>query len=331
MAFVDKNGKIYQDQNEYAESLGYRYNPWAGGWFDPSGNIVSDSDIKQMTFQASQSGELFPDGEHLVEWRGYGYKGPEASEAAAQNFSEQQMEGMPGYESLIDPTTKLLQSPYQLTDPESILDMYKGVVEQYGLPGLEKAGVGVDELAGIARDTGFSPYATAQLEQQRLNEAGLRDTLQSQLASGQARGLSSLASSGGYDSGARERLLRGTGISGMMAGQNIARGGAEARAGIGASDAMYKQNLLSSLPNMYSNLATTGTSLWNPYLNQATTEQRFGQDTKQFNIDKALAEYGGQRNFDLEKFKLQKQLEASARQSYAESDNPYAYGRDLYR
>jgi len=329
MGFYNRSGKEIQPQ-DISEQFGYTFNPMGRGdsrFIGPNGEQVSDQAIWKMGIDQNL---IIPGPGSEADARAMGYTGGNIEQEAARSFGEREMEGMPGYDSQIDPATGLLRSPYQMTDPDSILGEYRDIVEQYGLPGLEKAMGGADELAGIARDTGFSPYATAQMEQQRLEEAGQRDTLQDRIAGARATGLSGLASSGGYDSGARERMIRGTGVSGLFAGQNIARGGAESRAGIGASDAAYKQNLLSSLPGMYSGLATTGTSMWNPYLQQATTEQGYGQETKQFNIDKALAERSGARGFELDKFKLQKQLQSSARQSYAESPSPYSFQQDLY-
>lgn len=330
MALTDRNGRTYDDSIAYAESKGYSRIPGTTSYRAPNGRTVSRAEAANIAVTDAKAGNLYPDQEHLAEFRGYGYTGPEASEAAAQNFAEKELAGFE-FQSLIDEKTGLLQSPYNLQTPESILNTYKGIVEQYGLPGYEKAMNGADELSNIARSTGFSPYATAQLERQALEEASLRDRLQTQLGTARTSALSNLASTGGYDSGARERVSRNIGISGMMGGQELARSGAQSRADIGASDALYKQNLLSSMPLTYSNLASTGTNLWNPYLTQATKEQDYGYNTSKYNIDKAIAEKAGARDFDLEKFKLQKQLESSAKQSYAENPSPYSYQKDIYK
>lgn len=307
MGFVSKNGQRFDDWSDYLESIGYRELPSAvgGGYVDPSGNRISNSQANQVLIAAAKKGEVYPDKDHIAELRNYGYTGLEASEAAAENFAQKEMAGFP---------------ETNLTSPESILSKYKDVVDQYGIPNFNQATESANRLNSIATSSGFSPYATAQLEQQKLEEAGLRDALQAQLGGARSTALSNLASSGGYDSGARERVLRGTGLQSLIGGQQIGRQGFESRAGIGASDALYKQNLLSSMPSIYSNLASTGTAMWNPYLNQATTEQGYGFEAKKYNIDR-----------DVEKFKLSKQLSSQARQSYAESPNPYSYTTDIYR
>jgi hypothetical protein len=333
MGFVNKNGQYFEDWSDYLESIGYEELSVmeGGGYIDPNGNRVSNSQANQALIAATKKGELYPDAEHLAEFRGYGYTGPEASEAAAQNFAEKELAGLPEFQSLIDKETGLLTSPYTLQSPESLLGKFEDITNQYGLPGYSKAMLSVDELGNIARSTGFSPYAQAQLEQQKLEEAGLRDVLTGQIMGAKTTALSNLASTGGYDSGARERVLSNVGLQGLLGGQQIGRQGFQTRADIGASDALYKQNLLSALPGQYSSLATTGMNLWNPYMTQATTEQGYDWKTGQYNIDKALAEKGSQRSYDLEKAKMKQQLTASARQSYAESPNPYSYTSDIYR
>jgi len=279
--------------------------------------------------EAINQGLIYPDAKSMPEARSYGYRGDTIQETAAKGFAEKEMEGMPEWESLLG-KDGLLESPYQLTSPESIQGMFQDVVEQYGLPGYEKAMSGADYLSDIAKSEGMSPYALAQMEQQRLEEGSLRDALQTSLAGSRATGLSNLASTGGYDSGARERMMSNLGVQGLIGGQGIARQGATTRAGIGASDALYKQNILSSLPGTYSSLATTGTNLWNPYLNQASKEQGYDYSTNQYNINNALQEISGKRAYDLDTFKTRKGLESSARQSYAESPYRNSYVSDLY-
>lgn len=308
MAYYDKKGK--------------KIEKYGGMFILPDGRWMKEAD-------AVATGTIFPDEKSLPNARSYGYKGETIHDIAAKGFAEKEMEDIPEWESLLG-KDGLLESPYQLTSPESIQGQFKDVVEQYGLPGYEKAMTSADYMNEMATSEGLSPYALAQIEQQKLEEAGLRDALQTSLAGSRATGLSNLASTGGYDSGARERLMSNMGVQALMGGQGIARQGATTRAGIGASDASYKQGLLSSMPGVYSGLATTGTNLWNPYLNQASKEQGYDYSTQQTNINNALQEISGKRAWDLDVFGKRKGLEGSARQSYAESPYANSFVTDLY-
>lgn len=114
------------------------------------------------------------------------------------------------------------------------------------------------EAANLIYNNAISPeasrWANAEYEKQRAEEAQQRDLLGRQLSGTQNTMFSNLASSGGLDTGARERLAQNLANQSLFKQQEISSAGERARLGITARDMQNKQNMLMQSPTMFSQI-----------------------------------------------------------------------------
>ena len=96
-----------------------------------------------------------------------------------------------------------------------------------------------------------SRWAQAEYARQRAGEAQQRDLLGRQLSGTQNTMFSNLASSGGLDTGARERLAQNLANQNLFKQQEISSAGERARLGITSQDMQNKQNMLMQSPTMF--------------------------------------------------------------------------------
>lgn len=115
-------------------------------------------------------------------------------------------------------------------------------------PGLQTAEGDVGYLRGMARTEGPTKIAQTEEEKQKLEEQGQLEGLASQQNTATAQGFSDLASQGGAEVGARERLASTLGSQNLRAQQDIRRQGALSRLGITSGDEERKLALAKDLP-----------------------------------------------------------------------------------
>lgn len=137
------------------------------------------------------------------------------------------------------------------SDIESYLS--KALAPSQGLYG--QAAGSIEALKRMAESEGPTAYGKAQLSQQGIEQSRATDLAQRQAAQQQAAQQQALAMRGGLGGGSRERLAGFGQQAALGALQDVAGRGEQARAGIGASDAAFKQGLLTALPGQYSGLA----------------------------------------------------------------------------
>lgn len=134
---------------------------------------------------------------------------------------------MPGYSSITGPNGEL--------DPR-----YKFT------PG----GAGYDGIKGLATATGPSDMYKSQVGLIDATTRGQIDDLRQEGAIGTGSGLGMLASSGGLDSGARERMAASGNRAMMEGGSNIFKGAALAKGNAGVADAGMKYDAMGRLAGM---------------------------------------------------------------------------------
>ncbi len=153
---------------------------------------------------------------------------------------------------------------------------------------------GMDAYRNMALGTGPSPWASAQLDKQKLDEQGLNQSAQEQNASAGAQARSGLASKYGLSSGANASLAKQQMRDQAKALQNVGFQGAQARAGIGAQDATNRQGFLQGLPGQ--DLAQANLAMQNKTGNL---------QQQQYNIGNALNETTQKRAADLNAYNQQ--------------------------
>lgn len=155
---------------------------------------------------------------------------------AARRAEEDELKKGPKFDSLMDPTTGMINEKYQV----------KGGADRTALDALKKRALG----------EGPSSWAKLQKEKQAAEQAGLADQAGQQALSGTAQAQGDLAMQGGLSGGARERLASQGAKNLMFARQGVAKQGLMDRLGIDTKDEEIKTNLLSQLPGQelaYSN------------------------------------------------------------------------------
>ncbi len=155
---------------------------------------------------------------------------------------------MPEYADLIDPTTGLLKSQYQITKGADVTSNY----DAKSLNALKDIGMSAP---------GSSAWEKMMIERQGLSEATGRDKAVRGADTSRLSAMSQLATSGGLTNSARERLASGAGSSLMSAKQDIARQGAMDRLGIGTEAEKNRMSVLSALPGMELSRSNADTTL----------------------------------------------------------------------
>jgi len=312
--------------------------------------LWGDLFINPSTGKAIKRGDLIkagatPDAESIQEAKQNGYQGTSIEQQGAENYAESQMADAPGasYSSQpYDPKGEGLQwetNPYAgtLEDPNSILPGMTDVMGNY-MPNYGDAQRNLQGLEGMARDTEMTPYAQALMDEQGLQEQ-MAIGKQGRAATGEMQNAySSLAQSGGLDSGARNSMTRAGMLGSMMGRQGIAGQGMGERLGIRSQDLGRKYNLLTTMPDAYNKMASTGANLYNPYMDQMGEEQQRTYDTSKYNIDSQIRDLEQKRGYDeniygskMDKWQTKKQLQGQARTGYAEAGNSDQASEDLYQ
>jgi hypothetical protein len=118
----------------------------------------------------------------------------------------------------------------------------------------ERQEADIGRLRGVSEAKGPSAFAQQQLEQQRLEQLSGSENLYKQQAQAGQQAFSDLASQGGAESGARERLAAQAGSSGLREQQALARQGQLSRLGIGSEDEARKLQIMQNLPGLQQSL-----------------------------------------------------------------------------
>lgn len=152
---------------------------------------------------------------------------------------------------------------------------------------------GMNAYKDMALGTGASPWAQAQLQNQALQEQGLKNSVGQQGASAEAGARSQLASKFGLSPAASERLATQNQRNQMTNLQNVGFQGAQARGQIGSQDAQNRQQFLAGLPGQQMALAGAQTQ------------------NQQYNIGNAVNETNAKRANDLNTYNQQMQAWAA--------------------
>ncbi len=143
----------------------------------------------------------------------------------------------------------------------------------------------VSKLRDRAFGTGASPWALAQMDQQRLEESTARDQMARGMNSQLAGSFNSLAAQGGLEGGSRERLFGLANRDAMEQRQRLSREGIGQRLGITSADEAQRLQLQTQLPGM-----ALGLDQYQTGLSQADRDARFKADT--FNVGTDLNKTG---------------------------------------
>lgn len=279
-----------------------------GRYVDPeTGKLLSELEMAQK----ANSGEYFPDSDSLSDARDAGYTGKSIENYTAAQNALSELEGSPDITNMVDENGNL-KSAYTLAAPESIL----GQIDEKMADAYSTLGT----LKDYATDTDTSAYAQALLDQEAIQAGQQRSSLANQQNTAYSSALRNLGTSGGYDSGARERAARESSKNYATGMQTLGSESASNRLGIKAQDEASKLSTLQSLPSLY-------TSTYTPYLNQLSNEYETTYDTSKYNIDNTINQTRAAEQLKLDKYKLQKQLEASNKESY---QSGYDWKNDIY-
>jgi hypothetical protein len=266
MAFKDKSGNNVSNA-DLAAKFGYTFNPFGSGdtqWVGPNGEKVSDQFLNKLGID---KGIIIPDEESMAEAKSYGYKGQSAEGQAAQ----EQIDELNKTSPIFDPTggTDVLKKEYLIDPTEDMAGAKSAYSQALG---------NQNDLMAMAKDTALTPYAKALMERQALEEGKQRGDLAAQTNTSVAQGLRILGTTGGYDSGARERLASTAARGYATGGQDIGRESAYSRLGINADDLNKKFDILKGGTTAYSGLS-----------NVAQGIGQVGINAKNANIDRTIA------------------------------------------
>jgi hypothetical protein len=150
---------------------------------------------------------------------------------------------------------------------------------------------GLDAYRNEALRTNPSRYAELATEKENLNETAARDRARGESAAKQADAASDLAMHGGLDSGARERLARGSNSDFLNMSQEIGKQAEGNRQQIAMNDEQNRISQLGALPGMEAQ------SLQPEFQKQ----QMLGQ-ANQFDIGNAINEGNNKNAFTLGRY-----------------------------
>ncbi len=280
-------------------------------WVDPkTGKEFQDPYGNATAKKLIEKGFVPRDNSDLEAAKAAGYTGRTAKDIAKEKITGETINAyksfVPEYQSYL--TKDQTQLPEQFQMSPYYQDYAKDITGRVGdiqgqvNPYLQNMGSSIEDVSNYAKSTDLSPYALAQLGDMDKNVQG---------AYGQA--VSGLASTGGLESGARNRLASESMKNKLFGTQEIY-----------GQEAINKQNLLTQLPGMYSSAANTtaniGTSLLNPY----AQAQLVGVKGRETDIDKVIAERGNAQNYALQRGNTQAQLYGAGQTAMAQPGyNPY--------
>jgi len=152
------------------------------------------------------------------------------------------------------------QQPYNPGNYKDKTGVYAGVPDlpQYQQTAQDVNQQGINKYRQEALRSGPSAWAGLQGQQQEQQYGQAMDEARGQVASQTAGAEGSLAMRGGLSSGARERVQKQGLLSGMQAGQNLARTRAGNLLQIGVNDEQNRISQLGSLPGMENQAVSQG-------------------------------------------------------------------------
>ena len=266
-----------------------------------------------------------------------------------------------------------LQGPYKVQYKDIPKNWMAPIIGQTGVdPWGKNLAVGdrgdvgksqLDKMATDAFSVGPSAWAKAAGDAQRLDEQGTLDDVLRREAGRSQSAMSTLASMGGMDSGARENIVRNAMRNSMNAAQETKRSGMRDRLGISMQDEKNKLDMKSQLPGM--NLAfdqyennlnsqnrdyNTNLNMWN--LNRADTnswkkqsridainERNIGNDlnVQQINANNAIGDLARQNQYNQNLYGIKGQVIGSSAVAKKMGSggggkggwNPQQWGKDL--
>lgn len=186
------------------------------------------------------------------------------------------------------------ETPYHLAPESNLQEFVQANPLEFKtvMPGLE------DKLSGInlnqqgleayrkrALSTGPSAWANLAMKQQGLEERQLKDQLGEEQAGSVAQAMGQLARQGGLSSGARERIAESAAKGRIMAGQNLASSGAQARLGILGQDESQRMQALGNLPGMEVQALSPALQKAGLWSNLAASDQAQGLGAGKFNLE----------------------------------------------
>lgn len=187
----------------------------------------------QYSTQAVKRGIMTANGQNIpystwVEMNKQKEAEKKAADMFAQGLNPDGSPIRPEYQTLLDPTTGMLQEKYQVKP--SLLDPTT----------LE----GFQALKSKVLGKGPSEWANLMIDKQKMEEARAREALDRQTLSAAAQARSELARKGGMSSGARERLAGQMGREQLLGRQQVGAQGMTSRLGILTEDEAQRNKLL---------------------------------------------------------------------------------------
>lgn len=160
----------------------------------------------------------------------------------------------PGYQGITDPGGNLY-GQFKINAPASQQPWLKNAIgdsnNNNGVTGdISNAHNSLGQLSDMASSSGMTPYGQAQLNQLDVLRGQHLDAARGAAGGATATAMDNVAMRGGLSGGAAERMQTAGALNGANAAQNVYAQDAVARAGVGAQDAGFKQNLLTALPGM---------------------------------------------------------------------------------
>jgi len=171
---------------------------------------------------------------------------------------------------------------------------------------LKKQDADIGTLRGIGQSKGPTEMAKRQEEKQRLEEQTSRENLYRQNAQAGQQAFSDLASQGGAEAGARERLQGQIGGNSLREQQNLSRAGTTSRLGISSEDEARKMAILGQLPNLQNQYTATKQNIMESDRNaqfeadKAYENNRLTNQTNLYNLGREDVQ--SERDYNMQKY-----------------------------
>lgn len=185
----------------------------------------------------------------------------------------------PEFNSLLDPSTGLMKSQYQLK------------LGDVAGPNTEALNAYQQKALAAPGQSQWEQFANKQAQ---LGAQGQKSALEQQAASAAAQARSNLASKYGLSSGARERIAKQGARDQMMGQQNIGANLAQQQAGIATKGEEMRNQMLGQLPGMQNQLVGTNLAL-----------EKAKLEPQQFNVGQAINQNALKNQADLSKYQEQ--------------------------
>lgn len=220
-----------------------------------------------------------------------------------QKYDQSRMDNLlaqrPEFSSILGSNGQL-QDQYKI-NAQPWMDQIKGV--QYDSSGL-------DALKARALATGDSPWAALQRQQNEMARQDNMGRVGTQANSALAQARSGLAMRGGLSGGAGASLARQNMRDAMAARQGINRQDMQNQLAVGIKDQEMKDQFLSQLPGAQA-------QAFGLQLGQAESAAKLGYGADEFNLQNTLGQISDKRNFDMQNWLKEMEVEAANRQAVA--------------